>query len=669
MSEKPSEGRSGSYPEMDISALSNFIQKDLGMVGQPNSAGTPNIQDPSSSITNMDQGDALLQQAFKGSPNMAAPYMGTANTSNNPMPFGMQGANEGVKKSGSAGGPGEFQNSQDTAREPSGQMKGTDKQGQSEQPKEAKVGDGSMLKKMMSDPNFMETLSKYPFMEQMSPEMFQQFMSGSSDSGSNATGEIPAIGQPTEIKQSANGATQFAPNKNNIPLSEGYTDGESYKSGSYLDGLSNGLSLTVPVQYGMNGPQQGASPGGFDVHAFRKDFPILHRKVHGNKDLVWLDNGATTQKPMQVIQALYDYYHDYNSNIHRGAHQLAAEATDAYEEAREKIRKFIGAPSKDEVIFLRGTSEGMNLIANTYGEQNVGEGDEIMITELEHHANIVPWQMLAQRKNAKLVVVPTDDNGDVDMIVYPKLFSSKTKLCSFTQASNAIGSIPPIKEMIRIAHSHGVRVVVDGAQSVQHMPVNVVDLDADFFVFSGHKIFAPMGIGVVWGRADILRAMPPWQGGGAMIKDVTFDKTEFSDIPTKFEAGTPNVGGPIGLGMALDYLTNIGMANIEKYEHELTDYGVLKLKQVPGLKMVGNPKNRIGVLSFVLEGVSNQEIGKALDKEGIAVRVGHHCAQPILRKFGYETVVRPSLAFYNTKEEIDFLVEVLQRIEKQNGGR
>ena len=438
---------------------------------------------------------------------------------------------------------------------------------------------------------------------------------------------------------------------------------------NHLNLLSSGFSFNVPVQYGpeVTEDQKPTSdtPLGFDVHRFRKDFPILHRKVNG-KPLVWLDNGATTQKPNVVMEAITDYYERYNSNIHRGAHELAREATDAYEEAREKVRNFIGARTKDEIIFVRGTTEGINLVANSYGKGFLNEGDEIIISEVEHHANIVPWQFIAKEMGAKLVIARTNQNGDINMDEYRQLFNNRTRIVAVSQASNAIGTIVPVREMIKIAHSNSVPVLVDGAQSVQHMPVNVQDLDADFFVFSGHKIFAPMGIGVVYGKKELLEKMPPWQGGGAMIKDVTFEHTQFSEVPTKFEAGTPNVEGPIGLGAALDYLNKIGMHNIERYEHQITEYALRKLKTIPKLKLIGNPKKRISVLSFVIEGIENEVIGKELNQEGIAVRVGHHCAQPILRKMGHETAVRPSLAFYNTYEEIDFLIEIILAIIKKH---
>ncbi|MCY3412138.1 MAG: cysteine desulfurase [Candidatus Heimdallarchaeota archaeon] len=448
------------------------------------------------------------------------------------------------------------------------------------------------------------------------------------------------------------------------------TDANQEEINSYTKNLSSGLHLSgIPVLFGSEEREepeldQSVKSVYFDAHIYRKDFPVLHRTVNG-KQLIWMDNGATTQKPQQVIDAVKQYYAEYNSNIHRGAHTLAAEATDAYEEAREKVQRFIGAEDKKEIIFVRGTTEAINLVAQTYGRQNIEKGDEIIVSELEHHSNIVPWQLLAKEKGAFLRIARTDKNGDLDMGDFEQLFNSRTRLVCVTHASNAIGTVPPIKEIVDIAHKHDVPVLVDGAQSIPHLRVNVAQLDVDFYVFSGHKMFAPMGVGVLYGKAEILRSMPPWQGGGSMIKDVEFDKTEFNDIPEKFEAGTPNVVGPIGLGVAIDYLSNIGMEQIAKYEHSLLMYATKKLQAVPGLHLIGSPKHKIGVLSFVIDDVSPDEIGKKLDSEGIAVRVGHHCAQPILRKFGYEAVVRPSLAFYNTYEEIDRLVEVLCDYMKQ----
>ena len=405
-------------------------------------------------------------------------------------------------------------------------------------------------------------------------------------------------------------------------------------------------------------------PEGFDVLTIRKDFPVLHQKIHG-KQLVWFDNAATTQKPLSVINAVAQFYANDNSNIHRGAHSLAARATDAYEGAREKIRQFIGAGSASEIIYVRGTTEGVNLVAQTWGRKFIQPGDEIVLSILEHHANIVPWQMVAQEKGARIKVVPVNDRGEIIMEEYTKLLGPRTKFVSLTQASNGLGTILPVREMIQLAKRFDAKVLVDGAQSVAHIPVNVQDLNADFFVFSGHKIFAPTGIGVVYGKRELLELMPPWQGGGNMIQDVRFEETIYNEPPAKFEAGTPSIGDAIGLGAALDYVRKIGIDNIGRYEHELTEYATDKLIRIPGLRIIGTARNKVGVVSFVLNKLPNEEVGKLLDREGIAVRTGHHCSQPSLRRFGVEGTIRPSLAFYNTKEEIDRLADVINHIQRR----
>jgi SufS family cysteine desulfurase len=437
-----------------------------------------------------------------------------------------------------------------------------------------------------------------------------------------------------------------------------------------LNQLRSGLLTDIPVVFGgspfnpsekkQNKASSTHGPG-FDANGYRKDFPILQRKVNG-KPLVWFDNAATTQKPQQVIDKLAQYYQEYNSNIHRGAHTLASEATEAYENARKKVQRFLNAGKMEEIIFTRGTTESINLVSNTYGKANLMEGDEIVLTILEHHSNIVPWQMLAKEKNAILKVAPVNEKGEILLDDYEQLFTRKTRIAAITHASNAIGTVPPIKSMIEIAHRHGAIVLVDGAQSVPHFSTNVQELDADFYVFSGHKLFGPTGIGVLYGKKELLETMPPWQGGGSMIKDVRFEQTEFSDPPEKFEAGTPNIADAIGLGAAIDYLTNIGMDNIHRRESELLKYGTEKLSQIPGVRFIGTASDKIGVLSFIMEGTTPDEIGKELDREGIAVRTGHHCAQPILRNFGLESTVRPSFAFYNLKSEIDKMIDVLIRI-------
>ncbi|HRP24414.1 family 2A encapsulin nanocompartment cargo protein cysteine desulfurase [Thauera sp.] len=412
---------------------------------------------------------------------------------------------------------------------------------------------------------------------------------------------------------------------------------------------------------------QGAHPP-FDVHGVRRDFPILQERVNG-KPLIWFDNAATTHKPQAVIDRLAYFYQHENSNIHRAAHELAARATDAYEGARDKVARFLGASSPEEIIFVRGATEGINLIAKTWGWQNVGEGDEIIVSHLEHHANIVPWQQLAAAKGARLRVIPVDDSGQVLLDEYRKLLNDRTKIVAVTQVSNALGTVVPVKEIVAMAHRAGAKALVDGAQSVSHMRVNVQDIDADFFVFSGHKVFAPTGIGAVYGKREVLEDMPPWQGGGNMIADVTFEKTIYHGPPTRFEAGTGNIADAVGLGAAIDYVERIGLENIARYEHDLLVYATRGLLTVPGLKLIGTAQDKASVLSFVLNGYTTEEVGKALNEEGIAVRSGHHCAQPILRRFGVEATVRPSLAFYNTCEEVDTLVAVLQRLVRARTAR
>lgn len=400
---------------------------------------------------------------------------------------------------------------------------------------------------------------------------------------------------------------------------------------------------------------------GFDVQAIRKDFPILHQKIHG-KDLIWFDNAATTQKPQAVIDALKYYYENDNSNIHRAAHSLAGRATDGYEGAREKVQQFIHAASPEEIVFVRGTTEGINLVAQTYGRKFIQPGDEIIISTLDHHANIVPWQQLAKERQAKLLAIPINDRGEIILEEYERLLSPRTKIVSVGHVNNTFGAISPIKLMIERAKRYGARVLIDGAQSIAHTPVDVQDLDVDFFVFSGHKIYAPTGIGVVYGKKELLDLIPPWQFGGNMIQDVTIEETVFNVPPNKFEAGTPNVADAVGLGAALDYVSSIGLVNIEKYEHQLTEYARAGLGKIEGIRLIGNPRERISVVSFIVPGIPTPEVGKLLDAEGIALRAGHHCAQPALRRFGLEATVRPSFSFYNTMEEIDSLVEAVRKI-------
>ena len=412
-------------------------------------------------------------------------------------------------------------------------------------------------------------------------------------------------------------------------------------------------------------PQTGAdSHPPFDINAIRRDFPILQERVNG-RQLVWFDNAATTHKPQSVIDRVAYFYAHENSNIHRAAHELAARATDAYEGARERVRKFINAPDVNEVIFVRGTTEAINLVAKSWGGQHVGEGDEIIVSNLEHHANIVPWQQLAAAKGAKLRVIPVDDSGQVRLDEYARLLNDRTKIVAVTQVSNALGTVVPVKDIVAMAHRAGAKALVDGAQSISHMRIDVQDIGADFFVFSGHKVFGPTGIGVVWGKREVLEDMPPWQGGGNMIADVTFEKTVFQPIPNKFEAGTGNIADAVGLGAAIDYVHRVGIENIARYEHELLVYGMAQLRTIPGVRLIGTAADKASVMSFVLAGYSTEEVGKALNEEGIAVRTGHHCAQPILRRFGVETTVRPSLAFYNTFDEIDRLVAVVRRLSAE----
>jgi cysteine desulfurase/selenocysteine lyase len=408
------------------------------------------------------------------------------------------------------------------------------------------------------------------------------------------------------------------------------------------------------------------SSGPFDVQAIRRDFPILQERVHG-KPLIWLDNAATTQKPQSVIDRLSDFYTHENSNIHRAAHELAARATDAYEAARERVRRFVNASTVREIIFVRGTTEAINLVAQSWGRQNIQKDDEVVITWLEHHANIVPWQMLCAERGARLRVAPVDNSGQVLLDEYQKLLGPRTRLVAFAQVSNALGTVTPAQEMIEMAHRYGAKVLLDGAQAVSHMRTDVQLCDCDFYVFSGHKMFGPTGIGVVYGKLDILENTQPWHGGGNMIQDVTFEKTTYQPPPGRFEAGTGNIADAVGLGAAIDYVERIGMPNISRYEHDLLAYATEALQRIPGLRLIGTAREKAGVLSFVLDGFRTEDVGAALNRQGIAVRAGHHCAQPILRRFGVESTVRPSLALYNTCEEIDALVAALWNLKQGHG--
>ena len=398
----------------------------------------------------------------------------------------------------------------------------------------------------------------------------------------------------------------------------------------------------------------------FDIHKVRADFPLLKREVNG-KPLVYLDNGATTQKPQSVIDAIIHYYSDMNSNVHRGVHYLSQISTDAFEVTRRKVKDFINAKEEVEVIITKGTTDSINLVAQCYGKAFIGEGDEIIISAMEHHSNIVPWQMLCDEKGCVLKVIPMDERGMLDMDAYAKLFSDRTKIVSVTYVSNALGTINPVEEIIAIAHQHDVPVLLDAAQAVQHIAVDVQKLDVDFLVFSGHKMYAPTGVGVLYGKAKWLNAMPPYQGGGDMIKDVSFEKTTYNELPFKFEAGTPNIEAGICLSAAIDYINEIGIDNIKAYEDELLAYATEKLEGLEGLRIIGTADKKSSVLSFVVDGVHPYDIGVILDKQGIAVRTGHHCAQPIMDQFEIPGTVRASLAMYNTKEDVDILVAGLER--------
>lgn len=399
----------------------------------------------------------------------------------------------------------------------------------------------------------------------------------------------------------------------------------------------------------------------FDVTSVRKDFPLLQRRVHG-QPLVWLDNAATTQKPQCVMDALRRYYSVNNSNVHRGAHELAREATEAYEEAREKVRVFIGASSKEEIVFVRGTTEAINLVANSWGMANLSAGDEIIITEMEHHSNIVPWQMLAQKTGAVLKAAPINEHGEVMLEEYSRMFTSRTRLVAAAHVSNVLGTVNPIRKMADIAHWHGALMLVDGAQSAPHMPINVQELGADFFAFSGHKVYGPTGIGVLFGRKALLEHMQPYQGGGGMIKNVTLAETEYEGLPYKFEAGTGNIADAVGLGAAIDYLRGIGMERINQHEAELTQYLMDRMQKIPNIRLIGTSPEKTSVVSFVMDAMSAEAVAKKLDQQGIAIRAGHHCAQPVMHRYGVGSTVRASLGLYNTKEELDQFVRAIYKL-------
>jgi len=450
-----------------------------------------------------------------------------------------------------------------------------------------------------------------------------------------------------------------------------YPTGSGLSESSYyfLSEIPSIQDASIPSTLpGRNIRAQSGSVGSFDVNLIKKDFPILQEQVNG-RPLIWLDNAATTQKPKHVIDRISYFYEHENSNIHRAAHELAARATDAYESARQKIQTFIHAGSVNEIVFVRGATEAINLVAKSWGEQHLQAGDEIIVSHLEHHANIVPWQQLAAKKGLIIRVIPVNDDGQILLDEYAKLLGPKTRLVSFTQVSNALGTVTPAKRIVEMAHLAGARVLVDGAQSVSHMRVDVIDLNCDWFVFSGHKVFGPTGIGVLYGKEELLNATEPWQGGGNMIVDVTFEHTTYHKAPGRFEAGTGNIADAVGLGAAIDYVSKIGIDLINQYEHYLLIYATKLLKDIPGLRLIGTAQEKASVLSFIFDGFKTEEVGAALNKAGIAVRSGHHCAQPILRRFGLEATVRPSLAFYNTCSDIDVLVETLYRLRNSQKKR
>ena len=399
---------------------------------------------------------------------------------------------------------------------------------------------------------------------------------------------------------------------------------------------------------------------GIDVEKVRNDFPLLKRTIFG-KPLVYFDNAATSQKPYIVLDALEDYYRLYNANVHRGVHSLSQEATEAYEGARKKVASFINAKSSDEIIFTRGTTESINLVAASFAKKFLKEGDSILISAMEHHSNIVPWQLVCEEKNAKLEVIAINEHGELLMDDFEKKLTDKVKFVSVTYVSNSLGTINPVEEIIKLAHAKNIPVLIDAAQAVVHLPIDVQKLDADFLAFSGHKIYGPTGLGILYGKESWLNALPPYQGGGEMIKTVTFEKTTYNELPYKFEAGTPDVAGAIGLGVAIDYVESLGKENVFRAEEELLEYAMEALQSVKGLRIIGPQKNRVGSISFLLEGFHPFDVGEILDKQGIAVRTGHHCTQPVMDFFCIPGTVRASLAFYNTKEEIDLLVKGLER--------
>ena len=400
-----------------------------------------------------------------------------------------------------------------------------------------------------------------------------------------------------------------------------------------------------------------------DIQAIRSQFPVLHQKVNG-KPLIYFDNAATNQKPKQVIDAIEEYYEGYNSNIHRGIHTLAEKATKAFEETRQSLKQFINANEADEIIFTKGTTEGINLVASSYGRSMLNEGDEVIISTMEHHSNIVPWQLICKERKAFLRVIPINDNGELVMEEFKTLLSDRTKIVSVAYASNSMGIINPVKEIIELSHQHGAVVLLDGAQATAHLEINVQDLDCDFYALSAHKMYGPTGVGALYGKRELLEAMPPYQGGGEMIKDVSFEKTTYNEIPYKFEAGTPNIGDVIAFNEAIKFINDLGKNNINAYEEELLSYATRKLKEIEGLNVIGDSKDKVSVISFVVDNIHPFDIGQMMDSQGIAVRTGHHCTQPLMNRFGIEGTVRASFSVYNTFEEIDKMIEGLNKIIK-----
>lgn len=495
-------------------------------------------------------------------------------------------------------------------------------------------------------------------------------------------GNVPMIGSlPAALINAASqgpGARSAAPTSSHAPTGIGSGMGSGGVSSSdeglrrFIAEVRRPGSQQQAGRFGNtgalapNGLGNTLSPHGaaFDVQGIRKDFPVLHQEVNGHP-LAWLDNAATTQKPQTVIDAISHFYATDNSNIHRAAHSLAARATEAYESSRKTVATFLGANSEKDIVFVRGTTEGINFVANTYGRRYLKSGDEIILSTLEHHANIVPWQMIAKRRGATIRVVPVNDNGEIILDEYMRMLSTKTKLVALSHASNSLGTILPVAEMAHMAKRYGARVLIDGAQSVSHMNVNVNQLGCDFYVFSGHKLFAPTGIGAVYVKEELHDLLPPWQGGGNMIRNVTFEKTTYAEAPAKFEAGTPNIADAVGLKAAIEYVTAIGLPRIAAHEHELLHHATTELSRIPGLRIIGSAKEKVSVISFVLDGYETEAIGKRLDQHGIAVRSGHHCAQPSLRRFGLETTVRPSFSIYNTHEEVVRLVDVIRQMARR----